>query len=234
MPSERTRRDLRLLEAIRVAVAAHEGTLRKDGRTPYIVHPVAVLRLLSSELGVEDPDILCAAVLHDVLEDTEYPEAALRRKFGNSTGELVRELTVPAELHGPSVPDRKKTGHLVREIGRMSWPAVLVKLCDRWDNLRDAANAAWSDEKRRSYAEQTRQILLAFDARWRSSPPPARLRALLKAARGGLGAQLLGGRNPTRSPLRGTGANPTRSGGVGPRGRAARERLVVRSTGRPD
>jgi GTP diphosphokinase / guanosine-3',5'-bis(diphosphate) 3'-diphosphatase len=178
--------DPRVIEAIRFAAEAHRHQSRKDGRTPYIVHPVAVLRRLSSDLGVEDADLLCTAVLHDVIEDTAVTREELAERFGGRVAGWVQELTVPATLHGPTVPDERKTQALVRDIGHMSWEAVLVKLCDRWDNLRDMANARWALEKREHYRIQTREILQALDRRWAAAAPPPELALRLTKARVGL------------------------------------------------
>lgn len=178
--------DPRLVDAIRFAAEAHRHQSRKDGRTPYIVHPTAVLRRLSSDLGVEDPDVLCAAVLHDVIEDSSVTREELELRFGRRVANWVLELTLPPALHGPSVPDSAKTEALVQAMGQMSWEAVLVKLCDRWDNLRDMANALWGPEKQESYRAQTREILRALDRRWAAEGPSPALALLLTKARSGL------------------------------------------------
>jgi GTP diphosphokinase / guanosine-3',5'-bis(diphosphate) 3'-diphosphatase len=186
MVTEAQRPDARVVEAIAFAAEAHGHQTRKDGRTPYIVHPVAVLRRLSSELGVEDADVLCAGVLHDVIEDSSVTREELARRFGERVAGWVQELSVPAELHGPSVLDEKKTERLVQDMGHMSWEAVLVKLCDRWDNLRDMANAPWGVEKRKNYRAQTLEILRAVDQRSAREAPPPALATLLAKARVGL------------------------------------------------
>ncbi len=167
--------DTDVVDAIAFAVRAHGRQLRKDQRTPYIVHPLGVLRHLTADLGVVRPVLMEAAVLHDVLEDTPTVRAALAQRFGEPVAALVEELTLPAELHGPTVADAAKTEALVASITTASWPAVLVKLCDRWDNLRDLPNAAWSEAKRASYLGQTAQILEALAQRRARSPPPAAL-----------------------------------------------------------
>lgn len=186
MVSDARRPDARVVEAISFAAEAHQHQTRKDGRTPYIVHPVAVLRRLSSELGVEDPDVLCAGVLHDVIEDSGVTREELARRFGERVAGWVQELSVPAELHGPTVPDERKTERLVHDVGRMSWEAVLVKLCDRWDNLQDMANAPWGAEKRKNYRAQTLEILRALDRRSAHDAPSPALAPLVKKARAGL------------------------------------------------
>ena len=178
--------DPKVVEAISFATEAHRNQARKDGRTPYIVHPVAVLRRLSSDLGVDDADILCAGVLHDVIEDSGVTREELARRFGERVAGWVQELTIPEGLHGPSVPDDRKTERLVQDVGRMSWEAVLVKLCDRWDNLRDMANAQWGAEKRKNYRTQTLEILRAVDRRFVQQPPPPSLATILSKARAAL------------------------------------------------
>ena len=186
MAAARTEPDARVVEAIRFAAEAHRHQSRKDGRTPYIVHPVAVLRRLSSDLGVEDADLLCAAVLHDVIEDSAVTREELEHRFGDRVAGWVQELTVPTALHGPTVSDQRKTEALVRAVDRMSWEAVIVKLCDRWDNLRDMSNARWGPEKRENYRAQTQQILRALDRRCAVAAPPPALAPLLTRARAGL------------------------------------------------
>jgi (p)ppGpp synthase/HD superfamily hydrolase len=178
--AKRIERRLGIVEAaIRFAAEAHAGQLRKDRRTPYVVHPVGVLRYLSSDLGVTDPAILAAAVLHDVLEDTATTRRVLLRRFGREVADWVEALTVPPQFHGPDVPDAVKTRILVRDLRQMPWPAVLVKLSDRWDNLRDMTNSVWKPDKRRRYVHQTRRLLETVRQRWKRQAPPAGLRPYL-------------------------------------------------------
>jgi GTP diphosphokinase / guanosine-3',5'-bis(diphosphate) 3'-diphosphatase len=155
----------RVTKALVFAVEAHRGQTRKDRRTPYIVHPVAVMRVLSSELGLKDPDLLCAALLHDVLEDTLRTATDLKRRFGARVTRWVEELTIPKEFHGPTVSDSIKTELLVEAVSHMSWEAIMVKLADRTDNLRDSANAYWNSPKRRGYRTQSKAILRAVERR---------------------------------------------------------------------
>jgi len=182
-PSAGKQRIDRVSDALRFAARAHHRQTRKDGRTPYITHPTAVMRILSSEIGVTDPDLLCAAVLHDVLEDTPRTPAQLRAHFGPRVARWVGELTVPHKFHGPRVPDSTKTAVLVGAVGRISWPAILVKLADRVDNLRDSGHALWSSRKRQAFRGQTREILRAVERRLRRAPPPRGLAEPIERAR---------------------------------------------------
>lgn len=187
-PSER--RDRLVLRAGLFMIRAHGVQHRKDGRTPYFVHPVGVMRFLSSELGITNPDLLCAALLHDVLEDTPTPSSTLARQFGRRIAHIVQELTVPDDLHGPSVPDARKTEVLLRDVSRMSWEAVLVKLADRYDNLGDMAYARWGTGKRRRYRDQTVKLLAALNRRIRRETPPPQWVEPLRRARAAVQSRL--------------------------------------------
>ncbi|HYK93673.1 MAG TPA: HD domain-containing protein [Thermoplasmata archaeon] len=172
----------RVADALALALRVHDGQLRKDGRTPYIVHPLGVLRHLVSDLGVVDEELACVAVLHDVLEDTPTTPAQLRRAVGARVARLVESLTLPPGLHGESVAGEAKTRRLVADARSIPWEAVLVKLCDRWDNLRDVANAPWGVAKRAYYARQTHALVATISQRLRTDPPPPKWRAPVERA----------------------------------------------------
>jgi GTP pyrophosphokinase len=70
-----------------VAALCHQGQKRRSG-DPYITHPVAVATILAG-LGTADDQMLCAAILHDTVEDTPYTLTALRRDFGPGVATIV-------------------------------------------------------------------------------------------------------------------------------------------------
>ena len=216
MVSRRRSADGRVLEALEFAAAAHAGQRRKDGRTPYIVHPVGVFRHLVADLGVEDADLGCTALLHDVVEDSGVTVPEVARRFGPRVARYVAALTVPPELHGERVPGEAKTRRLLDDVGSMPWEAVLVKLCDRWDNLEDVPNAPWDRAKRRYYANQTQRILRALRRRLRLGSPPRKLRSAL-----------LRGLDSVRRAAR-SDAKPDASGGRGRGSGGARARSIPR------
>jgi len=74
-------------EAIRFAANAHKGMVRKGNNQPYIFHPLEVLNLVS--LMTLDDEVLCAAVLHDTLEDTNVTADQIRAEFGDRVTEIV-------------------------------------------------------------------------------------------------------------------------------------------------
>jgi guanosine-3',5'-bis(diphosphate) 3'-pyrophosphohydrolase len=74
------------------ASEAHKGQYRKDGITPYIEHPKGVVRLLK-ENGVYDENILCAAWLHDTMEDCDVTKECLEQEFNPEIARMVSALT---------------------------------------------------------------------------------------------------------------------------------------------
>ena len=182
-----------VVEAMSFAVRAHGSQTRKDGRTPYAVHPVAVLRLLVTHLNVTRPEILATAALHDVLEDTPTPPEAIEEAFGPLVLRWVRSLTLPPEAHGEGVPFAAKTRYLLEELETQPWEAVLVKVCDRWDNLTDMGAAPWNPARREGFRQQTAQWMEAVERRRSLSPEPPELREPLAQGLEGL-------RDALRSP----------------------------------
>ena len=80
--------DIELIErACDVAAICHEGQKRRSG-DPYITHPIAVARILA-RLEHADDQTVCAAILHDTVEDTPYTMAALRHDFGAAIATMV-------------------------------------------------------------------------------------------------------------------------------------------------
>ena len=76
--------------AYECAAQAHEGQKRRNGE-PYIIHPVAVAEIIV-EMGL-DTDSICAGLLHDCIEDTEFGYREIENKFGTSVAELVDGVT---------------------------------------------------------------------------------------------------------------------------------------------
>ena len=74
-------------EAVEFAVEAHRGAVRKGTKIPYIVHPLEAAVIVGSM--TKDEELIAAAVLHDVLEDTDATEEELREQFGNRVTDLV-------------------------------------------------------------------------------------------------------------------------------------------------
>ena len=83
-----------VLKAVAFAAEKHRDQRRKDAEaSPYINHPIALANVLVNEGGVTDTDVICAALLHDTIEDTETTEAELRAAFGGEITDIVLEVT---------------------------------------------------------------------------------------------------------------------------------------------
>lgn len=105
----------RVIDALALAAEAHRHQRRKDAdATPYINHPIALLRILSHEAGVSDPDVLCAALLHDYLEDccgqdeglsVQQGREILEQRFGPQVRAYVDAVTDDKTL---PKPERKR------------------------------------------------------------------------------------------------------------------------------
>ena len=121
-------------EAASFAARRHLHQVRKDGRTPYVAHPFRVAMTVRDLFGESDPEILCAALLHDLIEDTPTDYDTIRNKFGTRVADLVVALTkdmrLPEELREPAYD---------RQLADAEWGAKLIKLADVFDNLCDTA-----------------------------------------------------------------------------------------------
>ncbi len=154
-----------VMQALRVCVAAHEDQWR-DGEhpVPYACHPIEVMQNLRLIAGVTDPEILAAALLHDVLEETPVTLEDLHAEFPRRVGDLVQEVTrrepTSQEIIGMSKHEiwGLRTSILLDEIRLMSGEAHLLKLADRLSNLREAKRTR-SEKKLTRYQLQTRWIL---------------------------------------------------------------------------
>ncbi len=89
----------RLNEALRFAIAAHAGMVRKQEARPYILHPLEVTAIAGTITG--DEDVLCAAVLHDTVEDTTVTPQQIQAAFGLRVAALVASET---ENKRPELP----------------------------------------------------------------------------------------------------------------------------------
>lgn len=122
-----------LVKAYLAAESWHRGQLRKSG-DPYITHPVAVAAILVG-LGADD-DTLCAALLHDVLDDTACTQAELRAEFGPGIADLVHQVSAlnPTDERGAAVMTGLAAGP--GDDGDSDRRVLLIKLADRLHNMR--------------------------------------------------------------------------------------------------
>ena len=115
-------------KALRIALSAHAGQLRKDGVTPYVTHLVMVALILAKE-GCRD-EVVAAGLVHDVLEDTDIPESKLREDLGDEVADIVVAVT-----HDDSLPWEEKKKKYIESVRHASESAKLVATADKIDNL---------------------------------------------------------------------------------------------------
>jgi GTP pyrophosphokinase len=122
--------------AIIFATRAHEGQMRKDGITPYIVHPLGVAESVRRYGGTEAQYI--AALLHDTIEDCEVLWGEINDAFGRAVADLVEELTNVYTKEAYPELNRAARKKLEDErIAGISDEAKLVKICDIAYNIND-------------------------------------------------------------------------------------------------
>jgi len=118
-----------LFDAIEFAARAHRGQCRKGSDAPYIVHPVAVGRMLLAS-GCS-PTLAIAGFLHDVVEDTPVTLEEIRGAFGDEVARLVQGASEPDKT--ASWEERKK--HTLHSLEEASEDVLLVTIADKIDNL---------------------------------------------------------------------------------------------------
>jgi guanosine-3',5'-bis(diphosphate) 3'-pyrophosphohydrolase len=147
-----------ILDALAFAAAKHRDQRRKDkDASPYINHPIALAAILANEAAITDTDVLCAALLHDTIEDTATTREEIAARFGEKIAGIVVEVTDDKSL-AKDVRKRLQIEHAAT----LSQPARLVKLADKISNLRDIAAsppADWSIERRRDYFDWASHVI---------------------------------------------------------------------------
>jgi GTP diphosphokinase / guanosine-3',5'-bis(diphosphate) 3'-diphosphatase len=125
--------DVRLIErAYEVAAQQHAGQVRKSG-DPFITHPLAVTTILA-ELGMNS-ETLCAALLHDTVEDTDYTLTELRKEFGDDVTTLVDGVTKLDKVKYGDAAQAETVRKMVVAMSR-DIRVLVIKLADRLHNMR--------------------------------------------------------------------------------------------------
>jgi (p)ppGpp synthase/HD superfamily hydrolase len=122
-------------KALNVATAAHSGQLRKYDNEEYIIHPIAVAKLVADL--TDDSEMIAAALLHDVVEDTEVTGQMIFDLFGARVAELVYDLTDQFTRENYPNFNRKKRKKLeAYRLGKTPKDVQLIKICDMADNTK--------------------------------------------------------------------------------------------------
>jgi guanosine-3',5'-bis(diphosphate) 3'-pyrophosphohydrolase len=148
-----------VLRAAAFAAHKHRDQRRKDASaSPYINHPLALASILANEGSVTDAATLCAALLHDTIEDTKTTHAELVEAFGQEIADVVAEVT-----DDKSITDKAERKRLqVEHAAHISTRAKRVKLADKIANLRDVAHSPphdWPLQRRREYFDWAKSVI---------------------------------------------------------------------------
>ena len=136
------RKKVEIIErAFRFAKKAHGGIRRRSGE-PYILHPIAVAKIASQEIGLGSTSI-CAALLHDVVEDTDYTVEDIEQQFGKKIAELVSGLTkISGGIFGDKASAQAETFRKLLLTMSEDIRVVLIKMADRLHNMRTLGSMA--------------------------------------------------------------------------------------------
>ena len=142
-------------KAFNLANEAHGDQKRKSGE-PYIIHPIAVATILYDELGMDMPSVT-AALLHDVVEDTQYELSEIQDIFGEEIALLVDGVTKISRMQ-MSNREEQQAETLRKMLIAMSQDirVIIIKLSDRVHNMRTLQYVP--EEKRRLTAKETLEI----------------------------------------------------------------------------
>ena len=144
--------DLRLLlDALVFASDKHKNQKRKgNSAIPYINHPIQVAQLLVSVGEITDISILCAAILHDTVEDTDATPEDIQTQFGVTIANIVAEVSDDKNLK----KEERKRLQIVNA-AKKSQAAKALKIADKTCNVRDIVNdpPVWTIERKQAYIE---------------------------------------------------------------------------------
>ncbi len=122
-------------KALDLAKAEHMEQFRHEGAI-YYIHPIRVALAVAGELGITDIDMVCAALLHDVLEDGSVTAGHIESEFGPEVARIVKQVTRP-KPDGETEEDKKANKiKKLEEIAQADEKVRLIKLCDVLDNMR--------------------------------------------------------------------------------------------------
>ena len=136
--------------AKRYAQEKHKNQKRKDGITTYFEHLEGVVNRLKN-LGITDKDILCAAWLHDIIEEGNVTFEQINERFGREIAVLVLSLSKEKNI---AIKDREE--QYINQLKNATFQAKIIKLCDISANLKDLSNAPISKTQKN---KQIKKIL---------------------------------------------------------------------------
>ena len=128
-----------ITKAFNFAKQAHKGVRRLSGE-PYILHPIAVAQIACEEVGLGSTSI-CAALLHDVVEDTDYTTEDIENIFGTKIAQIVDGLTkISGGIFGEQASAQAENFKKLLLTMSDDIRVILIKICDRLHNMRTLAS----------------------------------------------------------------------------------------------
>ena len=147
-----------LLKALQFSALKHKNQRRKDvDASPYINHPISLASILCNEAHITDVEVICGALLHDTVEDTETRPEELEREFGAMIKNIVMDVTddMSLERHERKQAQIEHAAHICDK-------AKLVKLADKISNLRDVSlnpPPDWTLKRRQEYFDWAKKVI---------------------------------------------------------------------------
>jgi len=147
-----------ILKAAHFAAEKHRDQRRKDKNvSPYIIHPISVALAITQIGGVDDPETLAAALLHDTLEDTDTKPEELEAEFGKKVCEYVLDVSDDKTL-----PKDERKSRQIEHAKKISKGAALIKLGDKISNVTDIIYnppSKWDINRRRAYLDWAEEVI---------------------------------------------------------------------------
>lgn len=141
-------------KAFDIALDAHKDQRRKTGE-PYIYHPIAVAKIVAEEIGLGATSIACA-LLHDVIEDSEYTYEDLAKIFGEKIASIVNGLTKISVMNHQNISIQSENYRKLLLTLSEDFRVILIKIADRLHNMRTLDSMA--PDKQKKIASETAYI----------------------------------------------------------------------------
>ena len=141
-------------KAFDIALDAHKDQRRKTGE-PYIYHPIEVAKIVANEIGLGTTSIACA-LLHDVIEDSDYTYEDLKKIFGQKIADIVKGLTKISVMNHQNISVQSENYRKLLLTLSEDFRVILIKIADRLHNMRTLESMR--DDKQKKIASETSYI----------------------------------------------------------------------------
>ncbi len=138
-------------KAFDIALDAHKDQRRKTGE-PYIYHPIEVAKIVANEIGLGGNSIACA-LLHDVIEDSDYTYEDLQKIFGKKIADIVNGLTKISVMNHQNISIQSENYRKLLLTLSEDFRVILIKIADRLHNMRTLESMA--PDKQKKIASET-------------------------------------------------------------------------------